>query len=160
MMRKKLICIALIVGIQLSVIFPFSIGIASGEEIIGQKKAGGYFYVVKKETSSFVWEIGYRNSHSVIKEDKNNELDLEKFHKIVNAINRQRFKLLLSVLYLSILLSVLLFVFKKKTKESKKWAVFFISGLLIITTYIVLTTSIELYISCQDAKFFYLLLTQ
>ncbi|WP_391557061.1 hypothetical protein [Robertmurraya sp.] len=160
MMRKKLICIALIVGIQLSVIFPFSIGIASGGEIIGQEKAGGYFYVVKKEISSFEWEIGYRNSHSIIKEDKNNKLDLEKFHKIVNEISRQRFKLLLSVLYLSILLSALLFVFKKKTKESKKGGVIFISGLLTITTYIILKTSIELYISCQEAKFLYLVLTQ
>ncbi|PEB15146.1 hypothetical protein [Bacillus toyonensis] len=153
-MKSKLIIVLCLIGI----IIPSSKALANGE-IIARKEVRNYYYIVDKENNNYTWRIGYKSSNSIIKENKENELNLEDFRNAVNKLSQQNLELYVSIAYLIILLLILLISFIKKNNDIPKWFLIFIFVLLIISINAVVQTSISLSVTNKEAQFLYLRLT-
>jgi len=96
----------------------------------------------------------------VIKESEQNQADLDRFMNIVGDISVQKLRLILSVCYL--LLVVITVVIAQKKKKMPKEAPFLliIGALGGIAFYVAFQTTFELNHSLNDAKYYYLELTQ
>ncbi|MGE7875553.1 hypothetical protein [Bacillus paramycoides] len=153
-MKSKLIIVLCLIGI----LAPSSKTFANGE-IITKKEVRNYYYIVDKENNNYTWKIGYKSSNSIIKENKENELNLEDFRNAVNKLSQQNFELYVSIAYLVILLLILLISFIKKKNDIPKWFLIFMFVLLIISINAVVQTSISLSVTDQEVQFLYLRLT-
>ncbi|PEA30036.1 hypothetical protein [Bacillus toyonensis] len=153
-MKSKLIIVLCLIGI----IIPSSKALASGE-IITRKEVRNYYYIVDKENNNYTWRIGYKSSNSIIKENKDNELNLEDFRNAVNKLSQQNLELYVSIAYLIILLLILLISFIKKNNDTPKCFLIFMFVLLIISINAVVQTSISLSVTNKEAQFLYLRLT-
>ena len=132
----------------------------ASSQIIREDEAGSYQYTVTMEHETFTWEIGYKGDVSVVKESEQNQADLNRFMNIVGDISTQKLRLILSVCYL--LLVVITVVIAQKKKKMPKEALFLliIGALGGIAFYVAFQTTLELNHSLNDAKYYYLELTQ
>ncbi|MBJ8030941.1 MULTISPECIES: hypothetical protein [Bacillus cereus group] len=153
-MKSKLIIVLCLIGI----LVPSSKTLADGE-IITKKEVRNYYYIVDKENNNYTWKIGYKSSNSIIKENKENELNLEDFRNAVNKLGQQNLELYVSIAYLVILLLILLISFIKKKNDIPKWFLIFMFVLLIISINAVVQTSISLSVTDKEVQFLYLRLT-
>ena len=153
-MKSKLIIVLCLIGIMV----PSSKILANGE-IITKKEVRNYYYIVDKENNNYTWKIGYKSSNSIIKENKENELDLEDFRNAVNKLSQQNLELYVSIAYLVILLLILLISFIKKKNDIPKSFLIFMFVLLIISINAVVQTSISLSGTDKEVQFLYLRLT-
>ncbi|PFZ05275.1 hypothetical protein COL63_28370 [Bacillus pseudomycoides] len=153
-MKSKLIIVLCLIGIMV----PSSKILANGE-IITKKEVRNYYYIVDKENNNYTWKIGYKSSNSIIKENKENELNLEDFRNAVNKLSQQNLELYVSIAYLVILLLILLISFIKKKNDIPKWFLIIMFVLLIISINAVVQTSISLSVTDKEVQFLYLRLT-
>ncbi|PGD71001.1 hypothetical protein COM46_26775, partial [Bacillus pseudomycoides] len=153
-MKSKLIIVLCLIGIMV----PSSKILANGE-IITKKEVRNYYYIVDKENNKYTWKIGYKSSNSIIKENKENELNLEDFRNTVNKLSQQNLELYVSIAYLVILLLILLISFIKKKNDIPKWFLIIMFVLLIISINAVVQTSISLSVTDKEVQFLYLRLT-
>ncbi|MCX2829257.1 hypothetical protein RGU76_28245 [Bacillus pseudomycoides] len=153
-MKSKLIIVLCLIGI----LVPSSNTLANGE-IITKKEVRNYYYIVDKENNNYTWKIGYKSSNSIIKENKENELNLEDFRNAVNKLSQQNLELYVSITYLVILLLILLISFIKKKNDIPKWFLIFMFVLLIISINAVVQKSISLSVTDKEVQFLYLRLT-
>jgi hypothetical protein len=131
---------------------------ASSPFIIGEEKAGGYQYTVIKEQNTFTWKIGDRDNISTVVENKDNNEELESFRIAVEEINMERYKIIISTSYFIIVVVTTLFIYKKN-KQIPKGSGAIISIFAGIALYYTIVNSINLNTAFQDAKFYYLMLT-
>jgi hypothetical protein len=131
---------------------------ASSPFIIGEEKAGGYQYTVIKEQNTFTWKIGDRDNISTVVENKDNNEELESFRIAVEEINMERYKIIISTSYFIIVVVTTLFIYKKN-KQIPKGSGAIISIFAGIALYYTIVNSINLNTAMQDAKFYYLMLT-
>ncbi|WP_235190068.1 hypothetical protein [Bacillus gaemokensis] len=94
-MKSKFIIALFLIGI----LIPSSKTLAN-EEIISKQEAANYYYSVKKEHNNYTWKIGHKSSNSIIKESKENKLDLENFRNVVNKLSQQNLEWYVSIVYL------------------------------------------------------------
>ena len=126
--------------------------------IIGEGKTLGYEYTVTKEQNKFSWKVGYKGDISIIEESAANEDDLENYMNAVNDSKLVLAKLIISVSYLLIVIITTLIVYKKNRKMLKDSGVI-ITILTGIAIYIAFKASFDLTSLLQDAKYYYLILT-
>jgi hypothetical protein len=131
---------------------------ASSPFVIGVEKAGGYQYTVIKEQNTFTWKIGDRDNISTVVENKDNNEELESFRIAVEEINMERYKIIISTSYFIIVVVTTLFIYKKN-KQIPKGSGAIISIFAGIALYYTIVNSINLNTAMQDAKFYYLMLT-
>ena len=118
----------------------------------------GYEYTVLKEQNKFSWKVGYKGDISIIEESDANEDDLVNYMNAVNDSKLVLVKLILSVSYLLIVIITTLILYKKNRKMLKGGGVI-ITMLSGIAIYIAFKASFDLISLLQDAKYYYLILT-
>ncbi|EKN69349.1 hypothetical protein BABA_10816 [Neobacillus bataviensis LMG 21833] len=146
--------------------FPFFLSACSqGKEdtqeysgIIGDGKTLGYKYTVTKEQNKFYWKVGYKGDISIIEERSANEDDLVNYMNAVNDSKLVLAKLILSISYFLIVIMTTLILYKKNRKMLKDGVVT-ITILAGIAIYIAFKASFDLSSLLQDAKSYYLILT-
>lgn len=126
--------------------------------IIGEGKTLGYEYTVTKEQNKFSWKVGHKGDRSIIEESAANDDDLENYMNAVNDSKLVLAKLIISVSYLLIVIITTLIVYKKNRKMLKDSGVI-ITILTGIAIYIAFKASFDLTSLLQDAKYYYLILT-
>ncbi|MFJ7727840.1 hypothetical protein ACIQXV_16960 [Neobacillus sp. NPDC097160] len=126
--------------------------------IIGDGKTLGYEYTVTKEQNKFSWKVGYKGDISIIEERAANEDDLVNYMNAVNDSKLVLVKLILSVSYFLIVIITTLILYKKNRKMLKDGGVI-ITILAGIAIYIAFKAPFDLSSSLQDAKYYYLILT-
>ena len=131
---------------------------ASSPFVIGEEKAGGYQYTVIKEQNTFTWKIGDRDNTSTFVENKDNNEELESFRIAVEDINMEIYKIIISASYFLIVVVTTLF-FYKKNKEIPKGSGAIIAIFAGIALYYTIVNPINLNSAFQDAKSYYLMLT-
>ncbi len=131
---------------------------ASTSFIIGEAKAGGYQYTVKKDQNTITWKIGHQDNLSIIKETIDNREELYRFQMAVGNIKSLIIEISISGTYFVIVVITTLIFYLKK-RQIPKSALAIILMLAGIALYITFVSSIELNTAFQDAKFYYLILT-
>lgn len=131
---------------------------ANSPFVIGEEKAGGYQYTVIKEQNTFTWKIGHQDKISTVVENQDNSKELERFRIAVGDINMGIFKIIISASYFLIVVITTL-IFYKKNKQIPKGNGAIIAILAGIALYYTIINSINLNTAIQDARFYYLLLT-
>ncbi|WP_186673185.1 hypothetical protein [Sporosarcina sp. BP05] len=127
-------------------------------ESIGDEQSLGYEYTVLKEQNKFSWKVGYKGDISIIEESAANQDDLVNFMNAVNDSKLVFAKLIISVSYLLIIIITTLILYKKNRKMLKDSGVV-ITMLSGIAIYIAFKASFDLISLLQDAKYYYLILT-
>lgn len=126
--------------------------------IISDGKAMGYEYTITKEQNTFSWKIGYKGNTSIIKESTENGKDLENFMIAVGDSQSELIELIITLSYfLSVVLTTLFFY--KRNRNMLKGGGIIIAVLVGFAIYNAVTTSFDLSSSLQDAKYYYLILT-
>ena len=126
--------------------------------IIGDGKTLGYEYTVTKEQNKFSWKVGYKGDISIIEESAANEDDLVNYMNAVNDSKLVLAKLIISVSYILIVIITTLILYKKNRKMLKDSGVI-ITILTGIAIYIAFKASFDLSSLLQDAKHYYVILT-
>ncbi|QUG41959.1 hypothetical protein KD050_01260 [Psychrobacillus sp. INOP01] len=126
--------------------------------VIGDGKTLGYEYTVTKEKNKLSWKVGYKGDISIIEESAANKDDLVNYMHAVNDSKLVLAKLITSVSYLLIVIITTLVLYKKNRKMLKDGGVI-ISILTGIAIYIAFKASFDLSSLLQDAKYYYLTLT-
>lgn len=126
--------------------------------IIGDEQSLGYEYTVLKEQNKFSWKVGYNGDISIIEESTANQDDLVNYMNAVNDSKLELVTLTLSVSYLLIIFITTLILYKRNRKMLKDIVVV-ITILSGIAIYIAFKASFDLISLLQDAKYFYLILT-
>jgi hypothetical protein len=133
---------------------------ASAPFVIASEKAGGYQYSVIKEynDNTFLWKIDHQDNLLVIKENKENEEELERFRHSVEEINSNMFELMISVSYFLIVMISILIVIMKNKQILKGGYLLIITALAGIALYNSIVTSIDLTAAFEDAGYYYSML--
>ncbi|WP_071395097.1 hypothetical protein [Bacillus tuaregi] len=118
----------------------------------------GYEYTVTKEQNTFSWKIGCKGDTSIIEENVENKDDLENFMIAVGDSKVELVELIISVSYFLIVI-VTTFILYKKNRKILKGGSAIITVLAGIAMYNAFVTSFDLSSSLQDAKYYYLTLT-
>lgn len=126
--------------------------------IISDGKTLGYEYTISKEQDKFSWKIGYKGDISIIEESTANQDDLVNYMYAVNDSILALGKLIISVSYLLIVIITTLILYNKNRKMLNDGGAI-ISVLAGIAIYIAFKASLDLSSSLQDAKYYYLILT-
>lgn len=126
--------------------------------IISDGRAMGYHYSIAKEQDSITWKVGYKEETSSIKESIDNEDNLENFMSAVTDSKVVLAKLIISASYLLIIVIIAFILYRKNRKILKESSAIIII-LAMIAIYTVFGSSVELSRSIQDAKYYYLILT-
>ena len=126
--------------------------------IIGDGKTLGYEYTVTKEQNNFSWNVGYKGDISIVEEDTTNSDDLVNYMNAVNDSKMVLVKLIVSVSYLFIVIIITLILYKKNRKTLKDVGLI-ITILAGIAIYIAFKASFDLSSSLQNAKYYYLIIT-
>lgn len=155
-LKKKFLVMFSMFIILFIVVVP--IVFANSPFVIGEEKAGGYQYTVIKEQNTFTWEIGYQDNISTVVENQDNSEGLERFRIAVEDINMGIIKIIISASYFLIVVITTL-IFYKKNKQIPKGNGAIITILAGIALYYTIINSFNLNTAIQDAKFYYLLLT-
>lgn len=126
--------------------------------IIGVGKTFGYEYTVTKEQNKFSWKVGYKGDISIIEQDTVNEDDLVNYINAVNDSKMELVKLIVSLSYFLIVIITALIIYKKNRKMLKDGGII-ITILVCIAIYLAFKASFDLNSLLQDAKYYYLTLT-
>ncbi|MBM7553940.1 hypothetical protein [Thalassobacillus pellis] len=126
--------------------------------IISDGKAMGYEYTITKEQSTISWKIGYKRNTTIIKENTENEKDLEKFMIAVGDSQSELVELMITLSYFFIVALTTLFLYKKNRNMLRGSGVI-ITVFVGFAIYNAVTTSFDLSSSLHDAKYYYLILT-
>lgn len=130
--------------------------------IISDGKSMGYEYTLTKEQSTFFWKIGYKGNTSKIKENAENENNLENFMIAVGDCQSELVELIITLSYFLIVVLTTLFLYKKNRKilnEMIKSGGVIIALTVVFAIYNAFATSFDLSNSLLDAKYYYLILT-
>ena len=126
--------------------------------IIGDGQSLGYEYTILKEQNKFSWKVGYKRDILNIEESVANQDDLVNYMNAVNDSKVVLVKLILSISYFLIVIVTILILYKKNRKMLKDGG-FIITILASVAIYIAFKATFELSSSLQDAKYYYLILT-
>ncbi|MFE7060847.1 hypothetical protein ACFVAD_01680 [Sutcliffiella sp. NPDC057660] len=126
--------------------------------IISDGEAMGYQYSIAKEQNTFTWQVGYKGDISSIIESIDNEDDLENFMSAVSDCKVLSAKFIISASYLLIIVITAFILYRKNRKILKEGSAI-ITILAVIAIYTAFWSSVELSRSIQDAKYYYLILT-
>ena len=126
--------------------------------IIGDGKAMDYEYTVTKEENSFSWKVSYKGDTTTIEESIDNKDELQNFMMAVNDSQLILSKLIISLSYFLIVAVISFLLYKKNRKILKDSAIVVVLA-SIIALYIAIDASVDLSIVLQEAKLYYLRLT-
>ena len=126
--------------------------------IIADGNVMGYEYIITKEKNTFSWKVGYKGDITTIQESIDNEDELQNFMMAVSESRVILSKLIISLSYFLIVAVLSFFLYKKNRKILKDGAIVVVLA-SIIALYIAIDASFDLSIVLQDAKFYYLRLT-
>ena len=121
-------------------------------------EALGYEYTVTKEQHKFSWKVGYKGHLTIIEESAASEDSLVNYMHAVNNSKSVLLKLVLSVLYFLVIMITSLILYRKKRKLLKSGSVI-IAILAGFAVYVAIKASIDLSSSLQEAKYYYLIIT-
>lgn len=126
--------------------------------IISDGRAMGYHYSIAKEQDSITWKVGYKEESYSIIESIDNEDNLENFMSAVSDSKVVLAKLIISASYFLIIV-VTAFILYRKNRKILIDGSAIITILAVIAIYTAFWSSVELSRSIQDAKYYYLILT-
>jgi len=126
--------------------------------IIGDGKALGYEYTITKEQNKFSWKVGYKGHLTFIEESAASKENLVNYMHAVNDSKLVLLKLVLSVSYFLVIMITTLILYRKNRKILKSGSAI-IAILAGFAIYAAIKASIDLSNSLQEAKYYYLLLT-
>ncbi|MBH0160217.1 hypothetical protein [Fictibacillus sp. 26RED30] len=89
-------------------------------QIVAEKKAGDFHYNIKADGETLTWSIGDGKKQSELKEDKNNQRELDQFREAVNEISVQKFSLIIYILYLLFIGMIGYILYKKVAKKKRE----------------------------------------
>lgn len=88
-------------------------------QIVAEKKAGDFHYNIKADGETLTWSIGDGKKQSELKEDKNNQRELDQFREAVNEMSVQKFSLIIYILYLLFIGMIGYILYKKVAKKKE-----------------------------------------
>ncbi|MBH0174482.1 hypothetical protein IHV09_12990 [Fictibacillus sp. 23RED33] len=127
-------------------------------QIVAEKKAGDFHYNIKADGETLTWSIGDGKKQSELKEDKNNQRELDQFREAVNEMSVQKFSLIIYILYL-IFIGMIGYIFYKKVAERKRELMGIVALFGIYAVY-KCYMAYEFFVQAQwDAKYYFAALT-
>ncbi len=148
----------LIVFSMFVIFFIFVVPNVCASSVIRDGKAGGYEYTITQKETTYFWKIGHQGNISVIEENENNRIPLINLMTTVNNINSKKFKLILAAAYFLIVVIITIIAYWKLKKMPKLVGIY-ITLLAGIALYYMVFTIVDLTTLLEDAKFYYLTLT-
>ncbi|MBC9785933.1 hypothetical protein H1S01_15715 [Heliobacterium chlorum] len=146
--------------ICLTIVFSFYTYAFGYDTVIYETESGSYRCVVKKENSTYTWDLWNKNMTLEIVETPQNKSALESFMESISQLKRQTVKMYLAIGYLLICLgSIVYLAVKKKNEYPKKEAIGFITPITLITLFVIFDTAFEIQTLVTDANYYFQILS-